>query len=77
MLHIIVPFLCWLLMVVSPAQGNETLVGTWQFKNNEMEIIADFSADGTFQQVNTSPKGKETYTGRYQLTGQTLYLGGP
>ncbi|MCX5907126.1 MAG: hypothetical protein NTY64_08035 [Deltaproteobacteria bacterium] len=74
MLHIIVPFLCWLLMGVSPAQGNESLVGAWQFKNNEMEIIADFSADGTFHQVNTSAKGKETYTGRYQLTGQMLYL---
>jgi hypothetical protein len=64
----------FLLLAPSSVPASPSIVGSWQFKNNQIEVIAEFSPDGTFRQVNVTPRGRETYTGRYQLTGQTLSI---
>ena len=65
-----------LLFLLPPSSvlGSPSIVGSWQFKNNQIEVVAEFLPDGTFQQVTTSAKGKETLSGRFQLSGQMLYL---
>ena len=65
-----------LLFLLPPSSvlGSPSIVGSWQFKNNQVEVVAEFLPDGTFQQVTTSAKGKETLSGRFQLSGQMLYL---
>jgi hypothetical protein len=62
------------LLPASAVQGTDSIMGTWQFKSSQIEIIAEFLPDGTFRQVNASAQGRETLTGRFQLTGQMLYL---
>ena len=64
---------CFLAVAVS-AQGSDSIVGGWQFKNDKMEVVVELSADGTFHQVTASAKGRETFVGRYQLNGQVLYF---
>jgi hypothetical protein len=64
----------FLLLAPSSVPGSPSIVGSWQFKNDQMEIVAEFLPDGTFRQVNVTPKGRETYTGRFQMTGQTLSI---
>ena len=66
--------LCCFLAAPVSAQGSDSIVGGWQFRNDKVEIVVELSADGTFHQVTVSAKGRETYTGRYQLTGQVLYF---
>ena len=56
------------------SECSSSIIGSWQFKNEQIEVVAEFLPDGTFRQVNVTPKGRETYTGRYQLTGQTLSI---
>jgi hypothetical protein len=67
-------FLLLFLFFAPSSECSSSIVGSWQFKNDQMEIVAEFLPDGTFRQVNVTPKGRETYTGRYQLTGQTLSI---
>jgi hypothetical protein len=74
MLRIVSFLLCFVLAAAASAQSADSIVGSWQFKNKEMEIVVELSADGTFRQVNISAKGREAYSGRYQLTGQMLYF---
>jgi hypothetical protein len=57
-----------------PVLGSPSIVGSWQFKNDQVEVVAEFSADGMFRQVNVTPRGRETYAGRYQWNGQTLSI---
>jgi hypothetical protein len=64
----------FLLLLPSPAPGSSSLVGSWQFKNNQVEVVAEFFSDGTFRQITSSAKGRETLSGRFQLNGQTLHL---
>lgn len=54
--------------------GSPSIVGRWQFKSEELEMVAEFLPDGTFRQVNTTARGQENYTGRYEWDGQTLFL---
>ncbi len=65
-------FLC--LFAPSSLLGSPSIVGNWHFKGEQLEIFAEFSGDGSFRQVNITPKGRETYTGRYQWTGQVLSI---
>ena len=74
MLRVAVLFSCCLFAAVVLAQGAESIVGSWQFKNNEMEIVSELFGDGTLHQVTVSSKGQETHVGRYQLSGQVLTL---
>ncbi len=68
-------FLLLLFFSLPPSsEGSPSIVGTWQFKNEQIEVVAEFLPHGDFRQVNITPKGKETYTGRYQLTGQILSI---
>ena len=56
------------------AECSASIIGTWRFTNDQLEIVTEFLPDGTFRQVNATAKGRETYTGRYQLMGQTLFV---
>ena len=56
------------------AECSASIIGTWRLKNDQFEIVTEFLPDGTFRQVNATAKGRETYTGRYQLVGQTLVV---
>jgi hypothetical protein len=62
------------LLPPSPVLGSPSLVGSWQFKNGQMEVVAEFLPDGTFRQVTNSTQGRETLSGRFQLNGQMLFL---
>ncbi len=68
------PFLFFFLLLPTSSNGSSSIVGNWQFKNDQMEIVAEFLQDGTFRQVNITPNGKQTFTGRYQLIGQALSI---
>jgi hypothetical protein len=71
----VAPGLVLLFLLAPPtAFSNTTLVGSWQYKDAQLNIVADFFTDGTFRQVTTGPQGRQTFSGRYQLNGQTLYL---
>jgi len=74
MLRLLLSFLILFLSFSSSSECSSSIVGSWQFKNDQMEIVAEFLPDGTFRQINVTPKGRETYTGRFQLTGQTLLI---
>jgi hypothetical protein len=68
-------FLFFLFLLLPPSSdGSPSIVGSWQFKNEQIEVVAEFLPDGTFRQANMTPRGRETYTGRYQLTGQILSI---
>ena len=62
------------LLASSTAFSNTALVGSWQYKDAQLNIVADFLTDGTFRQFTVGPQGRQTFSGRYQLNGQTLYL---
>jgi hypothetical protein len=71
----VAPGLVLLFLLAPPtAFSNTTLVGSWQYKDAQLNIVADFFTDGTFRQVNVGPQGRQTFSGRYQLNGQVLYL---
>lgn len=74
MLRLLLRLMFLFLLFPYSADCLPSIAGSWQFKNDQMEILAEFFQDGTFRQVNVTPKGKETYTGRFQLTGQTLLI---
>jgi hypothetical protein len=65
-----------LLFLLAPSTvfSNTALVGSWQYKDAQLNIAADFLTDGTFRQVTVGPQGRQTFSGRYQLNGQVLYL---
>ena len=62
------------LLAPSTAFSNAELVGSWHYENAQLNIVADFLTDGTFRQVTTGPQGRQTFSGRYQLSGQSLSL---
>jgi hypothetical protein len=74
MLRLFLSLLFFFLLLPAPSECSSSIVGTWQFKNDQIEVVAEFLPDGTFRQVNITSKGRETYTGRFQLTGQTLSI---
>jgi hypothetical protein len=56
------------------SDGSSSIIGSWRFSNDQIEIVAEFLPDGTFRQVNVTAAGRETIAGRFQLTGQTLLM---
>ena len=71
--RLLLSLLAFCLCFSAAAECSASITGTWRFKNDQIEIVTQFLPDGTFRQVNASAKGRETYTGRYHLTGQTLW----
>jgi hypothetical protein len=62
------------LLAPSTAFSNADLFGSWQYKDAQLNIVADFLTDGTFRQVTVGPQGRQTFSGRYQLSGQSLNI---
>jgi hypothetical protein len=62
------------LLAPSTAFSNAELVRSWQYKDAQLNIVADFLTDGTFRQVTVGSQGRQTFSGRYQLSGQSLNL---
>ena len=69
-LSLLVFFFCF----SASSDGSSSIIGSWRFSNDQIEIAAEFLPDGTFRQVNVTATGRETITGRFQLTGQTLSM---
>jgi hypothetical protein len=63
-----------LLISASGAEPVNWLVGRWQLKNEQVEVIAEFTLQGTFRQTTTTAQGGESYSGRFQQVGQILQL---
>jgi hypothetical protein len=59
---------------LAPAQQNGPIVGRWQYQSPQMEIAADFKADGSFYQINKTPYGQEEFRGRYSFNGTWLQI---
>ncbi len=74
MIRLVLLVIVFLLLAPSSAPGSLSIVGSWQFKNDQIQFVAEFLRDGTFRQVNVTRKGRETYTGRFQVTDQTLFI---
>jgi len=62
------------LFAPSTAFSNAALVGSWQYKDARMDIVTEFLTDGSFRQVTVGPQGRQAFSGRYKLSGQSLYL---
>ncbi len=64
----------FILCAAAPLCGAVPIVGTWQFKNDQMEVTAKFMPDGTFHEVTVSGQGRQVTDGRFQMAGATLLL---
>jgi len=51
-----------------------SIVGQWLVRNDQMEVRAEFRADGTFTRVTKSAQGTETVAGTYRLNDGVLEL---
>jgi hypothetical protein len=74
MKHLRSPLLVVLVLCASEASGSPSLLGSWGTTHAQVEMLAEFLADGTFHQVVQGLQGRQAFSGRYQLNGQTLYL---
>jgi len=72
MVGLVVSLLCC--GVPAGRAGGNPIVGKWRYQDPQQEIVADFKADGTFDQVTKTTVGTEQFRGRYNLSGQTLML---
>jgi hypothetical protein len=54
--------------------GAVPILGSWQFKNEQMEVNVEFLPDGSFKQVTVSARGRQALAGQYQMKGQVLSL---
>jgi len=59
---------------ISAAQQSGPIVGRWQYQGPQMEIVADFKADGSFYQINKTSYGQEEFRGRYSFNGTMLQI---
>jgi len=62
------------LLAPSTAFSNAELVGSWHYKDSRIDIVTEFLMDGSFRQVTVGPQGRQAFSGRYKLSGQSLYL---
>ena len=74
MKHLRSALLVVLVLCALEASGSPSLLGSWGTTHAQVEMLAEFLADGTFHQMVQGPQGRQTFSGRYQLDGQTLYL---
>jgi hypothetical protein len=51
-----------------------SIVGQWLVRNDQMEVRAEFRADGTFTRVTKNAQGTETVEGTYRLSDGVLEL---
>jgi hypothetical protein len=72
--HLKSALLVVLVLCASEASGSPSLLGSWGTTHAQVEMLAEFLADGTFHQVVQGPQGRQAFSGRYQLNGQSLYL---
>jgi hypothetical protein len=64
------------LLLVTELRGQPvpSIVGQWLVRNDQMEVRAEFRADGTFTRVTRSAQGTETVVGTYRLADGVLEL---
>ena len=48
MFHLVLLVIVFLLLASSSVPGSLSIVGSWQFKNDQIEVVAEFLPDGTF-----------------------------
>jgi hypothetical protein len=72
--HLRSALLVVLVLCALEASGSPSLLGSWGTTHAQVEMLAEFLADGTFHQVVQGLQGRQAFSGRYQLNGQTLYL---
>ncbi len=56
------------------AQPSVSIVGRWHYQGPQMEVVADFNADGSFHQVNANAYGRQEFRGRYAFNGALLQI---
>ena len=66
--------IAFLLSIPAFVWGDVPILGSWQFKNEQLEVVAEFLPDGTFRQVTSSRQGRQALGGRYQMSGQVLSM---
>jgi hypothetical protein len=52
--RLLIFFLILFLSHPPSSECTSSIVGSWQFKNDQLEIVAEFFQDGTFRQVNST-----------------------
>lgn len=62
------------LTAVNPAQPAAPIVGRWQYRGPQMEIVTDFNADGSFDQITTTASGRQEFHGQYRFNGTFLWI---
>lgn len=64
------------LLCLSPhgVEAANSIVGRWEIQGPDMRIVADFKADGSFQQVITTASGREEARGHYEFVWGILKL---
>lgn len=63
-----------LLLLAFNTLARADLVGKWTLRDAQMEVIAEFRADGTFTRTTRNAFGAETVEGSYQLRNDSLIL---
>jgi hypothetical protein len=63
-----------LLCYCAAAHGSTSIVGSWQLKSDQIDIVADFLSDGSFRQLTVTSAGRQSISGRYQLSGHVLLM---
>jgi hypothetical protein len=72
--RVLLSLIAFSLCLSASAAAGSAIIGSWRLKSDQIDIVTEFLPDGTFRQLNITAKGRETYTGRYQLAGQTLFI---
>lgn len=70
----VVFLLCLALGSPASAQPSVSIVGRWRYQGPQLEVVADFNADGSFYQVNANAYGRQEFRGRYALSGALLQI---
>ena len=58
----------------APAQIDRAVIGTWAMRTAEVEIRAEFKADGTYALAYRMPDSSEKQQGRYRAANGVLVL---
>jgi hypothetical protein len=71
---VVMAVFCFVISPGAEAQQGGSIVGRWQYKGAQQEIVTDFKADGTFHQITKTASGQQEFRGRYDLSGQLLRI---